>query len=153
MEENILYLTRFCGVEQYPMRTAVWHIIEGDGTEDDPDMLCLEAAFDVGKDLHEDTAFLEAEPFWKINFYQLRISEKSLRPGFCLEQPNENQDVDGTLYYTEHQPAMENRMEIMAVEGSRLKIRLTGVTEDVNYYDGSKPKTRMELVGWFYRKK
>ena len=24
-----------------------------------------------------------------------------------------------------------------------------GITEDVNYYDGSKPKTTMELVAWF----
>lgn len=42
MEENVLYLTRFCGMERYPVETATWNIIEGDGTEDAPDMLCLE---------------------------------------------------------------------------------------------------------------
>ena len=48
MDENVLYLTRFCGVERYPVETAKWYIIEGDGTEDDPDMLCLEMDFGMG---------------------------------------------------------------------------------------------------------
>ena len=40
-------------------------------------------------------------------------------------------------------------MEVIEVDGKRLKIWLTGLTEDVNYYDGSKPKNTMELVAWF----
>ena len=126
MEENVLYLTRFCGMERYPVETATWNIIEGDGTEDAPDILCLE-----------------------INFYSLKIPADSLEPGFCLEQPNQEEDVDGNLYYMEHQPTMDNKMEVIEVDGKRLKIRLTGLTEDVNYYDGSKPKNTMELVAWF----
>lgn len=55
MKENVLYLTRFCGVEQYPVETAEWYTIEGDGTEDDPDMLSLEVRFGTGNGLHEDT--------------------------------------------------------------------------------------------------
>lgn len=73
MEENVLYLTRFCGVEQYTVETATWCIIEGDGTEDDPDMLCLEVQFGMGNGLHEDTTYLEAEPSWEINFYSVKI--------------------------------------------------------------------------------
>ena len=49
MEENVLYLTRFCGMERYPVETATWNIIEGDGTEDAPDMLCLEIDFGMGR--------------------------------------------------------------------------------------------------------
>lgn len=79
----------------------------------------------------------------------MKIPVASLRPGFFLEQPNSEEDVDGNLYYMEHQPTMNNKMEIIEVEGERLKIRLTGMTEDVNYYDGSKPKNTMELVAWF----
>lgn len=149
MEENILYLTRFCGVEQYPVKTATWYIIEGDGTEDDPDMLCLEVTFNIGTVLHEDTGKLKAEPSWEINFYSVEIPVSLLRPGFCLEQPNHHKDEDGNLYYTEHQPTTDNRMEIVKIDGTRLKIRLTGITEDVNYYDASKPKNTMKLVAWF----
>lgn len=57
--------------------------------------------------------------------------------------------MDGNLYYMEHQPAIDNKMEVIEVKGERLKIRLTGITEDMNYYDGSKPKHTMHLVAWF----
>ena len=43
------------------METATWNIIEGDGTEDAPDMLCLEIDFGMGDGLHEDTAYDGAE--------------------------------------------------------------------------------------------
>ena len=152
LKENILYLNRFCGIEQYPVETAVWHIIEGDGTEDDPDMLCLEMAFDAGNNLHEDTSCLEARPRWEINFYAAEPFVNILRSGLVLEQPNQEEDVDGNLYYVEHQPTTENKMEIIAVEGKRLKIRLTGVTEDVNNYDGSKPKNSLQLTAWFHNR-
>ena len=45
MDENVLYLTRFCGVERYPVETAKWYIIEGDGTEDDPGYAVLGNGF------------------------------------------------------------------------------------------------------------
>ena len=51
-------------------------------------MLCLEIDFGMGDGLHEDTAYLEAEPSWEVNFYSLKIPADSLEPGFCLEQPN-----------------------------------------------------------------
>ncbi len=72
-----------------------------------------------------------------------------LQIGFDLEQPNEANEVDGSFYYLEHQPARNNRMEILARDGNRLKIRVSGSTEDVNYYDGSKPENRLQLTAWF----
>ena len=39
-----------------------------------------------------------AEPSWEVNFYSLKIPADSLEPGFCLEQPNQEEDVDGNLY-------------------------------------------------------
>lgn len=152
VEENILYMARFCGIEQYPVKTAEWYIIDGDGTEDDPAMLCLDTAFGIGNGLHEDTAELNVEPMWKILFYSVKIPITALQPGFCLEQPNSEKDVYGDLYYAEHQPTTGNRMEILQTEGTRLKIRLTGTTEDVNFYDGSKPQSTLQLVAWFDRK-
>jgi hypothetical protein len=149
MKENTLFLTRFCGVEQYPVESATCHIVKGDGTEDDPDMLSLEIHFKTGTVLHEDTAGLEAEPSWEINFYAVQFTVSSLKPGLCLEQPNAMEDMDGNFYYVEHQPTINNQMKIIESDGERLKIHLNGATEDVNYYDGSKPKNTMELVAWF----
>ncbi len=149
MQERVFYLERFCGVETYPVKQAVWHLIKGDGTGEDPDMFCLEMRFAKGTHLHKDTQALKAEPIWEINFYKNEILADQLQTGFSLEQPNGAEEVDGTFYYAEHQPAVDNRMEILAADGDRLKIRVCGKTGDVNYYDGSKPGSRMQLTAWF----
>lgn len=88
LDKNVLYLNRLCGVEQAPVKIATWHIIDGDGAEDDPDMLCLDTTFGIENGLHEDTATLKAEPIWGIQFHTVKISVCALQPGFCLEQRN-----------------------------------------------------------------
>ncbi len=46
MEDNILYMERFCGMEEYPLKDSIWYILKGDGTEYDPDQLYLEINFE-----------------------------------------------------------------------------------------------------------
>ena len=87
--KRMFYIYPFLWQGTVSSETATWNIIEGDGTEDAPDMLCLEIDFGMGDGLHEDTAYLEAEPSWEVNFYSLKIPADSLEPGFCLEQPNQ----------------------------------------------------------------
>ena len=70
-----------------------------------------------------------AEPSWEVNFYWLKIPSDSLEPGFCLEEPDQEEDIG-----REHQPTMDNKMMVIEVDGERLKIRLSWVTEDVNYF-------------------
>lgn len=149
MEDNILYMERFCGMEEYPLKDSTWYIIKGDRTDCDPDRLYLEMNFEKGRVMHEDTQFLDEEPFWELIFYSAQMPEIILQAGLCMEQLNERHDVDANLYYGEHQPTLDNKMEILAVDGDRLKIRLTGITEDVNYYDGSKPKSTLQIIAWF----
>lgn len=152
MEDNILYMERFCGMEEYPLKDSIWYILKGDGTEYDPDQLYLEMNFEKGRVMHEDTRFLDEEPFWNLVFYSFQMPDIVPQAGLCMEQPNERQDVYGNLYYGEHQPTMDNKMEILMIDGDRLKVRLTGVTEDVNYYDGSKPKSTLQITAWFNKK-
>jgi hypothetical protein len=38
---------------------------------------------------------------------------------------------------------------VMKGAGNRLLFRLTGEVEDVNYYDGSKPKNKIFVQTWF----
>ncbi len=108
-ETNYLVLKRFCGEEKYPVETAKWYILEGDGTWDDPSTLWLELTFGKGINLHEDTIELGAEPTWEVPFSDLELTQAHLKSGFTM--------------------IMEN--------------------EDVNYYDGSKPKNELEVIAWF----
>lgn len=158
MDENVLYMMRFCGMEEYALKSAVWYIIKGDGTDYDPDSFCLDMKFEQGRVLHDDThneelPFMDAEPFWELVFRSPEMPTIVPQVGLCLELPNEKHEVEGNLYYWEHQPTMDNKLEILAAEGDRFLIRLTGITEDVNYYDGSKPKSTLQITAWFDKKK
>lgn len=62
------------------------------------------------------------------------------------EEDDESQSI---LYYCEHEPLLNNRITILAQQGDRFRIRWTGETQDVNYYDGSKPLTKVEIEGEF----
>lgn len=157
MEENVLYMLRFCGMEEYALKSAVWYIIKCDGTADDPDLFCVDMKFERGRVLHEDThneelPFMDAEPFWDLSFQSAQMPTIIPEVGLCLELPNERHEVYANLCYWEHQPTLDNRLEILAAQGDRFLIRLTGVTEDVNYYDGSKPKSTLQITAWFDKK-
>ncbi|MFF2011698.1 hypothetical protein ACFVWY_21820 [Streptomyces sp. NPDC058195] len=53
------------------------------------------------------------------------------------------------LYYFEHEPLRANRITVVSRDGDRLRLRWTGECDDVNFYDGSKPPTRIEVEGDF----
>lgn len=148
-DKNILTLKRFCGDEHYPVIEAEWYIIDGDGTWDDPTSLWLEMNFGEGNDLHEDTKTLEAEPSWEVSFSNLTLTKEDLKPGLVMGNKNEEQDSEAILYYCEHQPTIDNWMEILEVNGDSLLIKVTGKTMDVNFYDGSKPLNELEVTAWF----
>ncbi len=148
MNTNLI-LKRFCGEERYPILNAEWYIMEGDGTWDDPDTLCLEMEFGEGDELHEDTAELQAEPSWEISFPALQLKVEDLQEGLVLEMANEEEEEEANFYYSEHQPTYDNRVEVLEVDGDRLLLRVTALTEDVNFYDGTKPKNEIDVTAWF----
>ncbi len=148
-EGRFLTLKRFCGEEKYPIRSAEWYIMEGDGTWDDPYTLCLEMDFGEGVDLHEDTKTLKAEPSWEVSFPALKLSRWKLLPGFTMKLENEEEDEEAIFYYCEHQPTICNKVKVLRVWGNSLLLHITAKTEDVNFYDGSKPKNELELTAWF----
>lgn len=150
-ENNFLTLKRFCGDEKYPIESAEWYIMDGDGTWDDPYTLCLEMQFEAGIELHEDTETLGAEPSWEISFPALKLAEEDLQVGFMMEMDNDDEEEEANFYYCEHQPTLKNKMEILEIKDDSLLIHLTGKTEDVNYYDGSKPKNELDVTAWFVK--
>lgn len=152
-EESILNLKRFCGEEKYPIDCAEWYILEGDGTWDDPYTLCLEMSFGIGEGLHEDTFNLNAKPFWNISFPALNIKNTDLQTGFVMSMDNEDEDEDAYFYYCEHQPTVENKVEVLEVQENNMLLHVTAKTMDVNFYDGSKPMNELDVIAWFGKKK
>lgn len=144
-----LMLKRFCGEEAYPIKKAVWDILEGDGTWDDPYSLWLEIECDAGESLNEDTINLDAKPNLDISFHALTLKDEDIKPGFILTFENEEEESEALLYYCDHQPTKNNRMEILERTGDTLLVKLTAETMDVNYYDGSKPDNKIELTTRF----
>ena len=146
-----LKLTRFCGDEFYPVNKATWHIYENE--DDNINELWLDVEADYGIILSEDTKALNAEPHWELTYRHENLNTNDLVTGFRAVIPDGyDNDIDDTVtnfYYCEHEASDNNVIEILATEGNRLLIRLTGEVTDVNYYDGSKPKNKIFIETWF----
>lgn len=154
-QQDILKLTRFCGEELYPVSEATWHIYEDDSGE--PNELWLEIRLGKGTQLHEDTELLAAKPHWELTYRKNGLEADLLQNGFVaeiLQSYNEQaDDYDTNFYYCEHEGTDDNRIEVLdRDEQNRLLIRVTGETQDVNFYDGSKPKNKLIVETWFEQK-
>lgn len=67
---------------------------------------------------------------------------------------NENsRSLDARLYYFEHQEVNDNQGRIEYRGNGVFYVYWIGSTMDGNYYDGSKPDTRLELEGEFTMEK
>jgi len=143
-----LILERFCGREIHPITRATWNLYRDEQLA--CPTLCIQVDAGEGTTLSEDTASLGARPTWEINVVSSTLS--ALRAGLQLAVPlgyNEEQGGYVTnLYYCSHEQTDNNTIEIIAIEGSRLRVRMTGDTIDVNYYDGSKPATHLVAEVW-----
>ena len=137
---NTLILKRFCGEEYYRLQNASWSIWNGS-------VLCVEMWFAEGTNLHEDTEYLEEEPGWELYFNLPEENEDCVKTGMVLTD-TENREEETHFYYCEHLPTVNNRLEILDTDGTRLLLRITGECCDVNYYDGSKGNNSLELTAW-----
>ena len=113
---------------------------------------CIQVSAGEGIDLHEDTATLGAEPTWELNVVSASMTTAALKTNAVFSVAQGYNEAQGgfvtNFYYGSHEATDENRIEVLGLEGSRLRVRLTGETVDVNFYDGSKPPTKLlaELV-------
>ncbi len=148
-----LILDRFCGRETYPIKSATWNLY----TDDELQMstLCLSVEAGPGTILHEDTKSLNAEPSWEVNVVEMNLPLSALAAGAVFHVPEGYDEARGghvtNFYYCEHEGSDENIVEILAIDGERLLVRLQGETVDVNFYDGSKPATKLSVETWFVR--
>jgi len=78
-------------------------------------------------------------------------------PGFhpdkmigCDFIPLSENDMDSArIYYVEHDLLKEARVNVIRQAGNRFHVRMSGKATDVNYYDGSKPESHIEIDAWF----
>ncbi len=152
-ENRILVLERFNGFEIYPIKLAEWNLYK----DEEIGMMNLWIFLSARQAIvqQEDTEDLNAEPHWEINLVEPNLAESSIKPGFTAtisESYNESRSGWITnFYYCEHEGTDKNMIEVVAVDGDRVQFRLSGETVDVNYYDGSKPITKLLTDIWFER--
>ena len=141
-------IARFNGTERYAVAEASWNTYEEDGVTFATFLVRSGAATAT----LEDSLILNAQPFWELTAIG---APAVLRPGTVLEIPSgldEGRDeyvVD--FYYVEHEASDANRIEILAVDGDTVRARITGTAVDPNYYDGSKPRAKLEVTTTFRR--
>jgi hypothetical protein len=147
-----LFLDRFCGRESHPITEAAWNLYYDDELGMN---LCLSLRATHGSILHDDTATLLAEPWWEINVLRPDLTMASLVPGARFNVPVCHDESRGgrnsNFYYCEHEDTDDNVIEVLEVDDERIRFRLTGETIDVNFYDDSKPRTKLLVDAWFTR--
>jgi hypothetical protein len=142
-------LHRFNGDEVYRFKSAVmwaylteagvalWFEVEADPENaqrcEDTEGLRRSPKAEVGIDLPElDAGALVGKEF-------SIAGTKSDREDSCMS----------LLYYCEHEALRQNRITVLSRNGDRLGLRWTATTKDINYYDGTRPPTQVEIEGEF----
>ena len=141
MTAGTLTLERFNGREVFPITKAELLVLAGHDGE--PTRLNFEIATGPCQEhTTPDEPFQkpEAEVYVPVPHFDpdLLVGTKHLVPVGDVDG-----DWHGRICYFEHEPIDENEVEILGRDGPRFHVRWAGLTQDVNFYDGSKPKTRV----------
>jgi hypothetical protein len=146
-----LTLHRYNGDEIFEINKAVIQIVKNNGKS----WLVIEISSDgtIVKGL-PDTVNLGAMPSAQIAIpveeseIENLVGKKFLLPNAYDE---EIADYLSTIYYVEHEPLEGNEIEFISKKKNKFLLKWLGQTKDVNYYDGSKPNTRVEIESWVTR--
>lgn len=147
--EGRFILHRFNGDEVYRFKTAVmWAYTTDNGVT-----LWFEVSADPnGAQRCEDTAEMGMSPNAEVGIDLPDLNAGRLIGREFIIPGTKSDDEDSCmslLYYCEHEPLRDNRIIVVSRAGDRFHLRWTATTKDVNYYDGSKPATRVEIEGEF----
>lgn len=142
-------LHRFNGDEEYEIQTAtILAVYDEDG---------FRLWFDVKtegvcrKSL-PDTLELRGSPSAKVAVACKRIAPHKLVGSKFLVPFGYDADIEedvATIYYLEHEDLDDNEIQVLRQDGDLFHVRWTGTTMDVNYHDGSKPRTSVEIEAGF----
>jgi hypothetical protein len=149
MAVGVLTLNRFNGQEQFSVSEARIFQSEDDGI--------FELNFDIETDEKpiktlSDTKDLNARPNAEFIVRLKNFAWNDL-VGKCFTIPqgyNEETDEYLTrLYYCEHEGTNDNVIEIIGRNNDDFHVNIKASCTDVNHYDNSKPRTKIEIDAWF----
>lgn len=167
---NTLTLKRFNGEESYSICDATCrvHTVELENLDYDEEADDLDDDFDEEKEVLEVTFVARTDkklsdsnnlneddrlPSIEISFYVEPVSTEVFKAGFKRDGiPDYREDYEEwmtNLYYYSHQGIKDISIEVLKVEGDKLTAKLSGLTQDVNFYDGSKPDTKVLIEAEF----
>lgn len=149
MNEGRFVLHRFNGDEVYRLKSAVmWAYKTKSGV-----MLWFEVCADPDALRRcDDTAEMGMSPGAEVGVPLPLLDADQLVGKRFVVPGTKSDDEDSCLslfYYCEHDPLRDNEIEVLSRAEDRFSVRWTAVTKDVNYYDASKPPTRVEIAGDF----
>lgn len=153
IDHNIgtLYLSRYCGLESFPIACAVWRIEFDTLFQRDHLHLCLDMGQLDGVSVCDGR--VDIRPHWELYFPIFDVSCDAFSPGLELELPygyvDHADDYYALFSYYEQIPSFKNKMKIVAIEGDKLCIEIIASTDDVEHYDGTKPLAHINVSAWF----
>jgi hypothetical protein len=152
MTEGRLTLRRFNGIEIVRLQTAEIMAYRSDGHMDGHIFLSFEIRTEKeAEESPEDTVGWKNPRSAEVNVLLSELAPSSL-VGKHFSVPEgwtEEWDLLARLYYFSHEPVNNNEIDVLEQQGNQFRIRWTGTTQDINFYDGSKPETILEVEGWF----
>ena len=143
-----LLVNRFLGLEVYHIETAEWNLYRDD--EDGRMNLWVSIDCDRAIKQFEDTEYTNTIPNWEINLIEPEIVIAEGFEGTVPEGYDESRGGWITNFYAgSHDGSDKNTVQILKKDGDRLLIRLTGEIVDPNFYDDSKPRSKLLVETWF----
>jgi hypothetical protein len=149
MERGTFVLHRFNGDEIYRIKSARMLVCKGE------DGIWLWFEVDTERPAIQtvpDTAELEMRPSAEVAVILPSLDATDLVGShFSVPAGYDDQfgDYLAKIYYCEHEVLDNNEIDVLGRESNVFHVRWTATTMDVNYYDGSKPETRVEIDGDF----
>lgn len=147
-----LHMMRFKGLEIYQIESAKWSLYPDDDST--AINLCVRVKCSKALKQFEDTKYVGGIPHWELNLVDPALVDSSLVAGYLASIPASHDEKRGWLtnfYFSSHEGSEQNTIEVLAREGDRLLLRVTGEIIDVNHYDDSKPRSKVTVVTWFLR--
>jgi hypothetical protein len=149
VETGTFVLHRFNGDEIYAVKSATLEAFEEDGVVE---LFLYVNTKQRPLQTLPDTAELDQRPNAEVYITLKKLAVSKLlgrRFSVPASWSEEKEDHVSCIYYCEHADLNKNVVRFLEQQGGKFLIHRTGQTADVNYYDGSKPETKVEIKAWF----
>lgn len=146
-----LLIHRFLGSEIYHIEVAEWNLYNQEAGNMN---FWIRLVCDTAIKQFDDTAYTLTIPCWELN---LKGQAFVLEEGFEATIPEGYDGSKGGFIANfcalDLEESDNNTVRIVKKQGDKLLLKLYGEVKDLNFYDGSKPKSKLVAETWFTRNK